>query len=166
MVELQHNVWARQAQLLRLDGRPQPLGSIWAKKNIVLVPCPYQLTYEGHPIEGIHINKKVAASLIRVLNAIWVECDRSQATIEKFGYHRFSGSFFVRPMRGGKSLSMHAFGRAVDFNAAANAFHSRKHSFKSSDIIVQCFKAESWVWGGDWAGRSVDAMHFQAARVR
>ena len=61
---------------------------------------------------------------------------------------------------------MHAYGRAVDFDPDNNAHHSRKHSFQNGDIITSCFKAEGWVWGGDWSGTSVDAMHFQAARVR
>jgi hypothetical protein len=28
---------------------------------------------------------------------------------------------------------------------------------------VTKFKEENWIWGGDWSGSSIDAMHFQAA---
>lgn len=166
MIELIHNDWARQPQLMRIDGRPRPDGTAWAREHIVLVRCPYQLVYNGHPVSGIRINKKVAPSLTRVLQAIWEECGQSQETIEKHNYHRFSGSYVYRTMRGGKSFSTHAYGRAVDFDAENNQFHSRKHAFQNGDIIVRCFKAEGWVWGGDWSAASVDAMHFQAARVR
>jgi hypothetical protein len=160
------NVWARQAELPRIDGRPSPDGSAWARNNIVMVRCPYQLYAEGKPIEGIRINKRCAASLLRVLDAIWERCDKSQETVEKFGYHKFDGSYVYRKKRGRSSLSMHAYGRAIDFNADENQHHSQKHSFQNGDIIVSAFKAEGWVWGGDWKGQWVDAMHFQAARVR
>ena len=166
MADLRHNYWARQSQLPRIDGRPRPDGSSWAKDNIVLVQCPYQLFYDGKPVRGIRINKRVAASLTRVLNAIWEECGQSQETIEQHHYHVFDGSYVYRTKRGAQSLSMHAYGRAIDFDAEHNAHRSHEHNFQGDDIIVRCFKAEGWVWGGDWGGRSVDAMHFQAARVR
>ena len=166
MADLRHNYWARQSQLPRIDGKPRPDGSLWAKQNIVLVECPYQLYYDDKPIRGIRINKRVADSLKRVLAAIWEECEQKQEIVEKHGYHIFDGSYVYRVKRGARSLSMHAYGRAIDFNAAENAHHSHEHSFQNGDIIVRCFKAEGWVWGGDWAGRWVDAMHFQAARVR
>jgi hypothetical protein len=166
MADLRRNVWARQAQLPGIDGKPRPDGSIWARNNIVMVKCPYQLYAEGKPIEGIRINKRVAASLLRVLDAIWEECGKSQATIEQHRYHIFDGSYVYRTKRGRSSLSMHAYGRAIDFDAEHNQHHSQKHSFQSDSIIVRCFKAEGWVWGGDWTGQYVDAMHFQAARVR
>ena len=39
------------------------------------------------------------------------------------------------------------------------------------DTVVQAFKAQGWVWGGDWGfpgqPHSIyDKMHFQAAKVR
>ena len=166
MTELHHNVWAKQSELPRIDGRARPDGTAWARQTIVLVECPYQLYAEGRPVKGIRINKRCATSLTRVLNAIWEECGKDQKVIEKYGYHIFDGSYVYRSKRGRSSLSMHAYGRAIDFNAENNQHHSQKHSFKDGDIIVRCFKAEGWVWGGDWAGRSVDAMHFQAARIR
>jgi D-alanyl-D-alanine carboxypeptidase len=164
--ELINNVWPRQRELMKIDGCPQPDGSKWARANIVLCKCPYKLVYNGHEVAGIRINKAVASSLLRVLNAIWNDCECSQAIIEAKHYHLFSGSYVYRTIRGKKSFSTHAYGRGVDFDAEHNQFHSKKHLFQNGDIIVRNFKAEGWIWGGDWSGASVDAMHFQAARVR
>jgi hypothetical protein len=71
-------------------------------------------------------------------------------------------------MRGGSSLSTHAFGVAIDIAAPWNALGKKpgynKHSFTEKSLIVQAFEAEGWVWGGRWERRP-DGMHFQAARI-
>ena len=69
------------------------------------------------------------------------------------------------PMRGGIALSMHSYGVAIDWDAEENPQHSAKHLFREDSLIVVKFKEENWVWGGDWGGSSIDAMHVQAARV-
>jgi hypothetical protein len=113
----------------------------------------------------ITIHKKAAASLTRVLDSIWLGVGKDESAIETLHYNLFSGSFNYRPMRDGHALSMHSYGVALDFDASENPQHSTKHLFQSNSLIVTSFKAEGWIWGGDWSGTSIDAMHFQAARV-
>ena len=164
MTDLIHNTWPLQRDVPKIDGNPAR--SDWTSANLVTVLCPWKLYYETHPVRGIQINKRCADSLRRVLGAIWDAVGGSQSEIEKLHYHRYSGSYNYRPMRGGAALSMHAYGRAIDWDDAENPQHSPHHLFKSDSLIVVKFKAEGWEWGGDWIGASVDAMHVQAARVR
>ncbi len=98
-----------------------------------------------------------------MLEAIWEACASDVSKISALKYDRYDGSFNLRPMRGGTTLSMHAYGCALDFDAADNPFHSETHLFTADSIIVQKFEAAGWIWGGRWL--SPDAMHFQAARV-
>jgi len=102
------------------------------------------------------------------LNFIWENVGKSQDKIHEFGYDVYDGSYAVRSIRGGASPSMHSYGVAMDWNAAANPQHAplSETKFKPDSLIVKAFKDEGWTWGGDWSPGSIDAMHFQAARVR
>jgi len=60
---------------------------------------------------------------------------------------------------------MHSYGCAIDLDAPRNFFHEQHPHFSDIPQVVDAFKNEGWVWGGDWSGRSKDGMHFQAARV-
>jgi hypothetical protein len=102
----------------------------------------------------------------RVLLRVWDNVQHSQAEIEKQHCHLFSGSWVVRPMRGGRRLSMHAYGCAIDWDDEHNEHHSRDHFFTADNLLIAQFLAEGWEWGGNWQFPSVDAMHVQAARTR
>jgi hypothetical protein len=162
-IQLINNVWPLQTECPRVDGNPGTAG--WTQANLVTVPCPWQLFYEKQPVKGILINKRCADSLYRVLASVWEEVGQDQDEIEKLRYHLFSGSYNYRPMRGGSVLSMHAYGRAIDWDDADNPHRSSKHLFTDDSLLVVKFKNEGWEWGGDWHGSSIDAMHVQAARV-
>jgi hypothetical protein len=135
--------------------------------NLVKVTCPWELTVEGTKSHTITIHEKCAASLIRVLNYIWEQCGKSQEKINEFGYNVFDGSFNYRNIGDTSTLSQHAWGAAMDWNAAANPQHAplTRTKFKEDSLIVQAFKAEGWTWGGDWSPASIDAMHFQLLGV-
>ncbi len=117
------------------------------------------------PIPSIVIHKKCAASLQRVLTRVWTETGKSESRIRDLRYDVFSGSFVYRTKRGGTSLSMHAYGAAVDWDAPDNQMHATSHLFTDDSLLIRAFKDEGWVWGGDWRGFGVDAMHVQAARL-
>jgi hypothetical protein len=75
--------------------------------------------------------------------------------------HLFGGAYNFRVMRGGSSLSMHAYGCAVDFDPARNGFGSRNPYLAKCPAVLEAFKREGWTWGGTW--KKPDGMHFQAA---
>jgi hypothetical protein len=162
-------VWPLQSQCDAYYGNPRGAGGSyspkWATENLTHVACPWVLTMDDKPVPFIAIHKKCADSLARVLKRIWDAVGNDQGAIETLHYNRYSGSFNFRLMRGGVSLSMHSYGVAIDWDAEENPQHSTKHLFQKDSLIVTKFKEENWIWGGDWSGTSIDAMHFQAARV-
>ena len=153
--------WPLQRDAVAFYGNPFSAG--FEANNIVCVQCPWHL--RNSTKSQIAVNKKCAESLLKVLGEIWVAVDRNQRTIESFHYDIFDGSWVIRNKRGGSSLSMHALGAALDWDAADNQQHSPKHLFTHQSLIVVKFIEEGWVWGGDWSPGSIDSMHFQAARV-
>lgn len=164
---LQKNDWPAQSDAMSFFGNPASAG--WEKANLVTVQCPWQLISEG--VKSAHntitIHRKCADSLTRVLNYIWEQAGRSQAVINDAGYNVFDGSYNYRPIAGTSTLSEHAYGGALDFNAAGNPQYATaaNSKFKANGVIVQAFKAEGWTWGGDWSPAYRDAMHFQALRT-
>ncbi|HEX4410750.1 MAG TPA: M15 family metallopeptidase [Xanthobacteraceae bacterium] len=162
-------IWPLQSQCDSSYGNPRGANGTydpaWAKQNLTHVPCPWVFSMDGKDVPFITIHTKCADSLTRVLAAIWDAVGHDQGAIETLHYNLYSGSFNFRPMRQGSALSMHAYGVAIDWDAEENEQGSTKHLFQSGSLIVQKFKAENWIWGGDWSGTSIDAMHFQAARV-
>lgn len=71
--------------------------------------------------------------------------------------HTFDGCFNYRPTRGGSKLSTHAWGIALDLNAATNQLGT------GGDMpleIVRTFESQGFVWGGRFKNKP-DPMHFQ-----
>jgi len=162
-IKLTHR-WPLQKDCTQFYGNPH--SNSFDSQHLVTVPCPWKLFYEGNPVtRGIRINKKCADSLKRVLESVWNTLHQDQSAVEALRYHLFSGSFAVRPKRGGSTLSMHAYGCAIDWDDEDNPHHATRHLFTDESPLIQAFYAEGWIWGGDWYKFSVDAMHVQAARV-
>lgn len=165
------NQWPRQSQANEFYGNPRGEGGgyspSWAQENLVHVPCPWQLHMGIHqPIPYITIHVKCEQSLTRILDSVWETIGKSQDEANARGYSVFSGSFNFRPIRGMATLSMHAYGCAIDWDAPDNpmGYGNLRHRFTDADPLIAAFKAEGWVWGGDWCGRH-DFMHVQAAIV-
>lgn len=68
----------------------------------------------------------------------------------------FDGCWNVRPMSGGRALSVHSWGLALDFNAAQNPYGGRV-SF--SDEMIIAWASCGWESGAVW--HTKDGMHFQ-----
>jgi hypothetical protein len=70
-----------------------------------------------------------------------------------------SGGFNYRNIRGSDKLSQHAFGTAIDINAATNPLGG------STDLpsnVAELAQRHGLEWGGNWKGRP-DPMHFEYA---
>jgi|688.fasta_scaffold04746_11 hypothetical protein len=164
--KLKKNVWPLQSELRKKFGVPDYGGTF--KKNMVQVNLPYTMWMDDIKITKTWMNKLCADSLIRVLTHVWDANERDYDKIKAQQLHIFSGSWNIRNMRGGHSLSTHAFGLAIDIAAPYNMLGKKpgynKFSFTENSVIVKAFEAEGWVWGGRWDKRP-DGMHFQAARV-
>lgn len=154
---------------------PNPL---WEADNLIFMTLPYPMEMDGKKVTRIRVHKLCAPSLRRVLTAVRDHyylavspaatsalhaTGDGEGALKMAGVTQFDGMYTYRLMRGGTHLSMHSYGCAIDINAPANPFHSKKHLFQPGSFIVQAFEAEDWIWGGRW--KNPDAMHFQAARV-
>lgn len=68
----------------------------------------------------------------------------------------YAGCFSPRLTGPGGMVSRHAWGLAVDVNAAANPFGAPS---RQDPRLVEIFKRHGFAWGGDWP--RPDAMHFE-----
>lgn len=146
------------------NGRANPA---WEAENIVIVKAPYQLYYGTTPIRGIRVHRRVSDSLRRVFQRIWEAAGQDQSVVNSWGASAFSGAYVFRNKRGGATLSMHAYGCAIDLDAPRNGMGNTRPNFgrPGPNAVVHAFEAEGWTWGGRWSGRNCDGMHFQASRV-
>jgi hypothetical protein len=70
----------------------------------------------------------------------------------------WDGCFNIRKKRGLKTWSLHAWGIAIDINAAWNGLGKEP---QMSQELVKCFTDAGFHWGGNWKRK--DGMHFQLA---
>lgn len=122
---------------------------------------------DGRPDHRCH--KAVAGALETALRAVHETIGDRRYHEE--GWHVYGGCHNYRPKTGGSSLSMHAWGIAIDLNPVENPFYSRATTF--SIEAVEVMERFGFLWGprawgmpgyeGARAGMYVDAMHFQAA---
>jgi hypothetical protein len=121
--------------------------------------------YDGKPVRRFRFHKKAADALTQVLNNIWEAAGKKQAIIDEWGVSKFGGSYNFRLMRGGNSLSMHAWGCAIDLDVENNMLGNPNPRFAKYPQVVKAFTDAGAVWGGSWSGGRCDGMHFQFARL-
>lgn len=164
--------WPLQADLDKFYGNPRGRSNpsvvnlIWAVDKLGFCQPKFQLYYDNKPIKRFQAHRAVIDSLNVVFDKILEAAKGDPAVLREWGADQFGGCFNYRLKRGGNTLSCHAYGAAIDLDPARNGLGDTTPHFTSNHPVVQAFKAEGWVWGGDWSGRGIDAMHFQAARVR
>jgi hypothetical protein len=69
----------------------------------------------------------------------------------------YAGCYAPRRIQPRGQLSLHAWGAAIDLNAAANPFMGRSHQ---DPRLVRALERHGFTWGGDWPTRP-DPMHFE-----
>ncbi len=107
---------------------------------------------QGFPFKRIYCNTDVASDLDFIFE------DVLRLGLEK-EFKTFDGCFNIRKIRGSKTkYSLHAYGLAVDFNAATNRMGTAGDMHPD---VVDIFTACGWRWGGYFKRR--DPMHFQRA---
>lgn len=136
------------------------------ESNLVNIKPAYQLYYCGKPVKTIRVHKLIADRVESALKEILAHY--GLAEIKRLGLDQYSGSYNYRKSTGGSSLSMHAWGIALDFAAEKNTYAMKKPQASLSH--PDC---EMWwkIWekhGAVSLGRecNYDWMHLQFARLK
>ncbi len=154
--------WPTQAEVRRgtsLFGRPGNEG------ELVSITPAYPLLYEGKAVRSIRVHRAIARHVQEALAEVLAHY--GQAEIHRLGLDLYGGSYAYRSTSKGSALSMHAWGIALDFSPAANAYATRAP--RASLSHPDC---EAWwrIWESHGAvslgrERDYDWMHVQFARL-
>lgn len=150
------------ASMVAFYGDPRVNNDAWQAANLVRVEPPWQMNYDGKPIKGIQIHKKVAPALSAALTDILQHFKGDIDQIHRVGMHNFSGSYNYRVVRGSSRLSTHAFGAGIDMDAARNPMTYDKNFKYPLAEVNPFFEKHGFYWGGNYKTRK-DGMHWQAA---
>ncbi|HEY1802799.1 MAG TPA: M15 family metallopeptidase [Terriglobales bacterium] len=138
-------------EYVRKDGSLDPR---WAAEFLVRIALPFPLVLSwdhATSVKQMTCHKKLADVFADVFGKL--EAGGLQAKIKTFG-----GGFSFRQQRTGSKLSAHAWGIAVDLNPETNG----QGTVGDMDAdVIEIFRAAGFEWGGDWAGKVRDPMHFQ-----
>jgi hypothetical protein len=145
------------------EGLREFYGEPGDENHLDTIEFPYPMYYGGKRVTKSRCHKKVAASLLRILTAIGERGAGTREIMEPA--EDYGGIYNFRNKRGGTSLSVHAWGAAIDLDADDNSFRDPWPLVADMPLsIMEEFAREGWqsagaVWG-------YDAMHHEATRPR
>jgi D-alanyl-D-alanine carboxypeptidase len=145
---------ARQAELKARFGEPavgRPYGDDWVRLHPAFLRR-HIVTREVPVLGSVTCHRKMVPALRAALR----ELDRHGLArlVDPVDY---AGCYAPRRIRPGGSLSLHAWGLAVDLNASANPFGGRSRQ----DLrLVRTMERHGFTWGGDFPTKP-DPMHFE-----
>ncbi len=87
------------------------------------VEPPYPLYYAGKQVESISVHQRIVPAVQKALSRVLAHYGAER--VHELGLDVYDGCYNNRSVRGGTSTSMHAWGIALDFNAAKNGNHTR-----------------------------------------
>ena len=141
-------------------------GKAGDESNLVNIKPAYQLYYCGTPVKTIRVHKLIADRVQSAFKEILAHYGVEK--IKKLGLDQYSGSYNYRKSTGSSSMSMHAWGIALDFAAEKNTY-----SMKKPQASLSKPECEMWwkIWekhGAVSLGRqcNYDWMHLQFAKLK
>ncbi len=153
-------------------------------RKLLTIVSVYYYSFDGRLHKGqIVINKNLAEDIKEIFKKIEKRKFPVDKVIPIYKYNwddkvsmeaDNTSAFNYRTVKGTKSLSKHASGRAIDINPKLNpqikngiatpkgSFYNKKlpGTISDSSFIVSSFLAKGWRWGGNWK-RSKDYQHFE-----
>ncbi len=166
------NAWPRQDQVSmrafygdpdsNADGLPD---ADFESKYLTFIAPPYPMVFSWNmqSVGRIKINKRCADAALAALTQIGR--DFSLAERDKYHLNRFGGAYCFRLMRGLSTLSIHAYGAALDIAPELNPL-GVEYGSKPNMLpmkAVKIFEATGATWGGSW--HRPDCQHFQWANI-
>lgn len=149
-------------QVEQLFGDPAPFvtadGGVkpgWPASILATVelPAPLPLSWDKTKlVKKIQVHKRLVPHFTKALGEIFA-LPEAWATIGDYG-----GCYNWRAQRRASSLSRHCWASAIDLDVADNPFGRNP---KVHDAVVAAFARNGFVWGGYFAKRRVDGMHFE-----
>jgi len=133
--EIKNNTWKRQNQFLGMYTVPNELKD--------------SFKYAGKSVSRITMNKDMIPAFTTAMQLV-MERDLENHI------KTYDGCFNIRLARGSSRISTHAYGLAIDLNAATNRLGTVGNM---NPELVKCFLEAGFVWGGKWKRK--DSMHFQ-----
>ena len=131
----------------------------WQASYLTRIHPPFAMYYDKQRMKtGLLVNKMCANAMMAAFNEIWEKCDHDEAKVAKTGANDFGGCFNIRQIAGSNSYSNHSWACAIDLSPGTNGFGKGKGTL--SNIVVDAFKRQGFLWGGDYKGRT-DPMHFE-----
>lgn len=130
------------------------------------LPFPMRLAWdEGAIIRRCSIHEKAHDSALRAFRRI--HDHYGAKAIGNLGLDLFGGCLNVRKMRGGRGMSMHGWGIAIDFDPVHNALRWGRNRARMAGpdyvAFLDIWEEEGWISLG--RERNFDWMHVQAARL-
>jgi hypothetical protein len=169
-----------RAEIQEMFGNPAnsdgTLNEAWEGANIrkVAPPDGWHLFYQADTglvqVAGIRMHRLLEDSFVAVLDDVWsfakqqlgddTSQDAIRAWLHKRRLDQHCGGFNFRKITGGRSLSLHAYGIAIDWDAAHNP---RKKPLTRTlpDWWYDIWKAHGWIDGRHFP--TPDPMHVQFA---
>jgi hypothetical protein len=155
------------------DGTPN---AAWESANIrkVAPPDGWRLFYQADtglvPISGIRLHHLLEDTFVAVLDDVWkfakkqlgdgVSDDAIRAWLHERRLDQSSGGFNFRKITAGQQLSLHAYGIAIDWDAAHNP-RKKPLTHALPDWWYDIWKAHGWSDGRHFS--TPDPMHVQFA---
>lgn len=135
----------------------------WQAANLVRFKPPFTMYYGGKPMtSGLLVHRKIVPALTTIFANIWDKCDHSLTKVRAAGADTTGGVFNIRKIAGNNNWSNHSWACAIDLSPDTNGFRYNA-STTLSRVVIDAFKAEGALWGGDYTGRK-DPMHFEFVR--
>lgn len=152
--------WGLQKDVERRFG---PAGAPACTAGVVKLPYKMKVAWNlSQTVQTFRCHEAVADSATRVLNR--VASAYSAEDIARLGFDIWSGCYAPRNKRGGKTLSMHAYGLAIDFDDTRNQLkwnHTRASlAHPDCNTWWRLWEEEGWLSLG--RARDFDWMHVQA----
>lgn len=153
------NPWPFSTQ----DALREFYGEPGEEANLTAIQFPYSVYYGRQLVTKTRCHKKVADSLLRILNNIGKLHGGTREVLE--AVEDYGGIYNFRNKRGGTRLSVHAWGAAIDLDADDNTFRDPWPLLADMPLeVMEEFAKEGWTSAGAFWG--YDAMHFEACRPR
>lgn len=129
----------------------------WERENITSIDVSHlKVYYIGKEAKSIRCHRKVADSLLAILNEISETCPEYPEVLE--GY---MGCWMIRKKKLGSSPSRHSWAIAIDLSVPGNGLHTNwPHKATMPWKVIKIFAKYGWMSGG--AVWNLDAQHFQA----